>query len=300
MKLSGSIVTMVAVAVTPAAWGQPGPTTPPDVPSTSDAPGVAEPPPPPPPTAPPSQPPQPVAVQPPPPPPPASTVDKGMLDDANAGRAWLMPTALTDPAGTWSFSDYELFLVSLGYAVTDQLSLSATTLIPIGDGVPFWGLFSAKYQFLKAGSIRLAAQGAFTLVTNSNSSDVASNAFEAGDLGGALTICIDRDCNSHVDGFVGAGFAFQSQTSIPFLVSGSFTARLARRVKFVAEADSAFIAGQINSTADGALLWYGLRFTSREIGVDVGLTKPVYSGNSTDSFPAGYPVVSFTYRGLGD
>jgi hypothetical protein len=71
-------------------------------------------------------------------------------------------------------------------------------------------------------------------------------------------------------------------------------------VKIVVEADSAFIAGKINSTADGALLWYGLRFTSRLIGVDLGLVKPIYSGSSNDGLVAGFPFVSFTYRGIDD
>src|SRR5258706_9193754 len=50
--------------------------------------------------------------------PPATTVDKGTLEDANAGRVAIMPTALTPPAGPWSFEDWELFFVSASYGVT--------------------------------------------------------------------------------------------------------------------------------------------------------------------------------------
>jgi hypothetical protein len=225
-----------------------------------------------------------------------STVDLGVVEDANSGRVWLMPTALSAPKGTWSFSDYELFLVSASYAFTDQLSVSAATLIPIVADQPFWGLFHAKLQILRAGNLRLAAQGAVTVVSDENDS------FSAGELGAAATLCIDAECRSHVSGFLGAAFAYDDQSSVPFLVAGSLVAGLTKRVKLVLEADSGFIAGDINGTADGLLAWYGLRFTSRNIGVDLGLAKPIISGTSGDDevFPIGFPFVSFTYRGLAN
>ncbi len=74
-------------------------------------------------------PPPPTAPMPPPPPvvpvEPVSNVDKGIVEDANAGRMWLSPTALTEPAGTWSFSDYDLLVVGLSYAATDTVSISS-------------------------------------------------------------------------------------------------------------------------------------------------------------------------------
>jgi hypothetical protein len=256
--------------------------------------------PPPPPEGPPSAtaPAAPFAPAPPPQIAAVSTVEKGVLEDANSGRGWLMPTALTDPAGTFSFSDFELFLISGGYAVSDQLSVSFTTLVPITNNMPFWGLLSAKYQVLKAGNLRGAVQAAVTYLHDGSSSSATTNdSFTAADLGGALTLCIDDDCRSTVSGFIGAGFADSRQTAVPFVVAGSIAARLGKHVKLVGEVDSAFIAGKVNDTANGALLWYGLRFTSSLIGVDVGFMKPV--GVSTnDGLPLGFPIVSFTYRGI--
>jgi hypothetical protein len=90
----------------------------------------SQPPPPPPdtggaPAPPPDQPPPPVMpapppvapmpiMQPPPPPPPADPypgIDRGIIEDANSGRNWFSPTALTPPKGTWSFTDFELLVV---------------------------------------------------------------------------------------------------------------------------------------------------------------------------------------------
>jgi hypothetical protein len=231
-------------------------------------------------------------------PPPAAenpNVDAGVVADANSGRAWLMPTALSAPKGTWSFSDFELFLVSASYAVTDQFSIGATTLVPISSDIPFWALFSAKMQVLRSGSLRVALHGAATLVTGGD-----TDGFSAAEVGGAATLCLDTACHSHVSGFVGAGFALtEENNAVPIIVGGALAARLGKRVKFVAEVDTGLIAGGgINETADGFLLWYGLRFTSRNIGVDVGFMKPIIGDSDDDSFPIGFPIVSFTYRGL--
>lgn len=229
------------------------------------------------------------------PPPEESTVDQGVLNDANAGRGWLAPTALTEPGGTWSISSYELFLISIGYAVNDQLSISATTIPPLTTDFPLWLLFHAKYQALKAGKVRAAVQGAVTYFAF-NDSSTTNDSFTAGELGGAVTVCIDDECNSHLSGFLGAGFARDTNSSLPFVGAATLVARLGKRVKFVTEVDSAFIAGDVNDVANGALFWYGLRFTSRNIGVDLGFVRPI--GVADSGFVLGLPVVTFSYRGI--
>ncbi len=276
------------LALTSVAYAQPGadPSEPP--PPMDPGPPVEPAPAPPPPVyAPPPV--QPVAYV----APPVSTVDKGVVDDANSGRNWLSPTALTPPAGTWSFSDFELLMVSGSYAVTDQLSISATTLLPIVEGTPFFGIASIKLQVLKAGSARLALQGAVLHIRDTSGSDDFS--VTVGNFGGALTLCIDHDCHSHVTGYLGAGFAQEDTSSVPFVGSLAATLKIGKRVKAVFEADTAFIAGDINETANGFLGWYGLRFTSREIGVDLGFAKPICDG-CEDGLVMGFPFVSFTYR----
>jgi hypothetical protein len=230
----------------------------------------------------------------PPPAEPESTVDKGVVNDANAGRGWMAPTALTEPAGTWSISDYELFLVSVGYAVSDRLSISATTIPPLTTDFPLWLLFNAKLQVLKAGKVRAAVQGAFTYFSIKDSG--STDSFTAGELGGAVTLCIDDECNSHVSGFLGAGFARDTDSAVPFIGAATLVGRLGRHVKFVGEIDSAFIAGNVNDVADGALLWYGLRFTSKNIGVDLGFVRPVGVGDS--GLALGIPVLTFSYRAM--
>jgi hypothetical protein len=233
-----------------------------------------------------------------PPPPsakPVSTVDKGIVEDANAGRSWLSPTALTEPAGTWSFSDYELLLVSLHYSPTDQLSLSATTLLPIVEDMPFWILVNAKLQVIKSGNVRGVIQGAVTHVTENDSGATAAV------LGGALTYCIDSDCHSTLTGYLGAGFAHEDQSAVPLVLSGALAIRMNKHLKVLLEADTGYIAGGgIDQAADGFLAWYGVRFTSKIIGVDLGFVKPICDGCEDSGLVMGVPFVSFTYRSMQD
>jgi hypothetical protein len=207
-----------------------------------------------------------------------------------------MPTALTDPAGTWTFSDFELLAVGAGYSPTDQLSLSLTTLLPLTTDFPLILLGNAKYQIVKSGSLRVALQGAFFHFRESSGS--TSTSATAGDLGAAATLCIDTDCHSHVSGFLAAGFAYQEQSAIPFLFAGSIAYRVGKHVKLIVEADSAFITGSIDAAADGFLAFYGVRFTSRNIGVDLALARPFCADCDDTGFVLGVPFVSFTYRSL--
>ena len=72
-------------------------------------------------------------------------------------------------------------------------------------------------------------------------------------------------------------------------------ARLGHKVRFIAEADTAHLFGEISDQANGFLGWYGFRFTSSQIGVDLALVKP-FCGNGdcdTDTFPMGFPFVTF-------
>jgi hypothetical protein len=221
----------------------------------------------------------------------APTVDQGVLDDANATTNLFMPTALTPPAGSFGFHDYELFVIGLSYAPSDQLLLSASTLVPVVDGQPFVGLFSAKFQVIRSGNLRAALHGTALLVGG-------DDAFSSGTAGAVATVCLNTECSSHLSGYLAAGFASDSEVAVPFLFAGGAVLRLSRRVKFLIEGDSAYVAGDINDIANGFLLWYGLRFTSANMSGDIGFVKPVSFDDDFDTevFPIGFPVVSFTYR----
>ena len=172
-------------------------------PAFAQAPGdePAPPPPPGPPAEPPPPAPPPVVapiVAPAPPPAPISTADLGTLEDANSGRVAIMPTALTPPKGTFSFEDEELFFIGVSYAVTDDLVISGTTMVPITSDL-YWGFVSAKLQVVKQGRLRVAVQagaaGASTKDTTTTfdsmgniTGEMSTTSSGGGfDLGGAAT-----------------------------------------------------------------------------------------------------------------
>jgi len=234
--------------------------------------------------------------------------DLGVIEDANSSNSFITPTALTAPAGTWWFSDIDLFLVSGGYAITNEFQVSAMTLIPVSKDQPFWGVFNGKFQFLKQGRLRLAAQAALMTVeddkntydSNGNSTGSTSQWYFAGEVGGAATLCFDDACRSHGSLFVGAGFAQGDNSAVPVVVAGSIAARINKHVKLIGEIDSGFIAGKID-ISNGALVSYGVRFTSRNLGVDFGFMKPLVKGwDDIDVLPLGLPYLSFTYRSTDD
>lgn len=280
------------------------------VPAFAQAPGDETGPPPPPPPAPVMAPPPPVA----PPPPaaaPAPVTELGTLEDANSGRVAIMPTALTPPKGAFSFEDYELFFVAVSYAPTDNLVLSATTMVPITSDL-YWGVASAKLQVVRQGQLHVAVQagaaGAMTKdtttqydamgnVINETSSSTGGGGF---DLGGVVTYCFDVNCYSHASAAAMAGFATHDNASVPVAFMGGIVAKLGSRVRLIAEADTAHLFGKINDQANGFIGWYGLRFTSKQIGVDLALVKPFCGNGDCDSstFPLGFPFVAFSYRSL--
>ncbi|MGE0867006.1 MAG: hypothetical protein AB7P03_00485 [Kofleriaceae bacterium] len=276
------------------AVAQPGaqdPGVPPPPPDPTADPAMPPPAPPAPPEAAPVPPMQPMSM-----PPAVATTDPGIVQDANSGRGWLIPTALTPPAGTWSFTDFELLLVSVSYSPTDQLVLTGATVLPVVEDMPVMLFFSGKYKLFKSGRVHAALQGGLSSVW------VDDDNATAAEIGGALTLCVDAPCHSYVSGFLGAGFAHEDQSAVPFLLGGTAAFRMARHLKLIVEADTGFIAGEIDAFANGFLFWYGVRFTSSFLGVDLGFAKPICTGDEDcdTGLPMGLPFVSFSYRNLNE
>jgi hypothetical protein len=220
-----------------------------------------------------------------------SAADPGVLADVNADRAWLSPTALTQPKGSWAFNDYELFFVGATYGVTDSFQISATTMVPITTDQPLFLNVAGKAQVLRQGNLRLALHGVLYHVSDDGSSD------DAATLGGAATLCLDAGCHSLFN--VYGGFAVDlsgDEGETPVLLAAALVKQVTKRVKLVGEIDTAFVVGEYEN--DQVYLgWYGLRFTSSAIGADIGFVKPLGEDfEDEDEFPMGLPWLNFTYR----
>lgn len=224
--------------------------------------------------------------------PPTESVERGVMDDANSDRSLIAPSALTPPAGTFTFTDYELFWITGSYSPTDNLQITLGTALPLVSDQPFVGTLGAKLQIVKSDRLRLALHGTVGGGAESGSGG------GAGIVGGALTYCLDDGCVSHLNGYLGAGFAFEDSAASPIVASAAGIFRLSNQLRGLIEVDTGYIAGDFASTSNSFLFNYALRFTGRNVGVDFGFMKLFVDGEDVlDEVPLGIPFVSFTYRG---
>lgn len=220
----------------------------------------------------------------------ASKVEQGIVDDANSGHSWLMPTALTEPAGTGSISDLELAGISASYAVTDRLAVGATIVLPnLGYDL------TAKFQLLKAGRLRIAAHGMLSYFQNRGTD--AGGMATVGEAGGVATLCIDTICRSHLSGYLAAGVGGNHGTSGLLLGASSLALGIGKNVKAVFEIDKGASVG--GDFMNGAIGWVGLRLTTKTLSLDGGIATPLdATGNRW--LDGDLPFFSVTYRGFGE
>jgi len=91
--------------------------------------------------------------------------------DASMDRVGLFSTAETHPAGTFFFSDYELFLFQFGYAVTDNVQLALTGLLPLIKEQPYFFDLNAKVNFVRSRWFRLAGIVALDVLVDAGGAD---------------------------------------------------------------------------------------------------------------------------------
>jgi hypothetical protein len=222
-------------------------------------------------------------------------------DDPNIDRAFLEPTAMTQPAGSLTYNNYELLLHGFTYGITDRVQTSLTVLSPIVKDMPLLGIAAVKWQLLSASRFHLALQGsagAIHVFSGDTLSSSTSNAYLLG-AGAFATYCLREDCASlvSVNASYEAGLAGGSLGN-GVIFGGAIVQRLTPHVKLLGEVTggTSKVSGADFSAIDGALVSYGVRFHTNRIASDVGFIKPVsFSGDNGD-FLLGLPFVSVSYR----
>jgi hypothetical protein len=209
--------------------------------------------------------------------------------DPNLDRGFVLPTAMTQPAGSITYNNYELLLHGVTFGVTDRIQVSATVLAPIVEGMPLAGLLALKGRIYAGERLHLALQGSVGGAREVSGS--GDGAFTAG-AGLLASACLRQDCSSLLSGSLTYQRFGSDANGLVYGVSAVH--RVGRHVKLLAEVAS---AGSIEAgeMADGALLNYGVRFYSGSIAADVGFIKPVGSGGS-GPFLMGLPFASLSYR----
>lgn len=227
----------------------------------------------------------------------AAPAEAGIAGDPNIDRGFLLPTAMTQPAGSVTYNNYELLIHGLTYGITDHTQVSFGVLAPIVKDMPFVGNAALKSRLLSGDRFHLALQGSATLF----SSEAAL--LGAGVLG---SYCLADDCasllNASVTYQLGLPIGQDSGgTGHGVIYGAGLVQRLTSHVKLLVEVGSALAVNggpQATDRVDnlpGVVLSYGVRFHGDKLAADVGFIKPVVDGLD-DPFILGLPFLNVSYR----
>lgn len=237
---------------------------------------------------------------------------KRKKDDASVDRNILFPTAETINKGDVTFNSYEVLFAGLTYGISDDMQISATTMLPIVTEIPFILLGSLKYRVLKNNNIIVSVQPNFSLFRETFNGSSGDETVTAGGFGASLLLdyLLDPAGKFVLTGGVNAQFMFGGSDESDFQVAdgaifylyGAFSAKLGKMVKLMAELS---LPGGIYWGGDGtefevvqqALLFnYGIRFFGKSVAVDLSFLRPIHPDVDTGSLLMGIPWLNFSAR----
>ena len=231
---------------------------------------------------------------------PATPAAAATATDPNIDRGFLLPTAMTQPAGSVTYNNYELLLHGITYGITDRVQASVTVLSPIVKDMPFVGFAAVKGRIVSTERFNLALQGSLGY---GHAFDTTSDAnLFTGGAGVLASYCLRDDCSSLASASATYQLAMASGASDParmVIYGGSIVHRVGRHVKLLGEVTSA--AGGTGGTGDfdnieGVLVGYGVRFHTEAIAADIGFLKPIATDGGDDDLLLGLPFASVSYR----
>lgn len=207
--------------------------------------------------------------------------------------AMLAPTGNTPPAGTVSVHSVEVVFVGVSVSPTRWLSLSATTL-PFVLGEGFIGGIQGKLQVYRSPKFRAA------LHATSFYEDIEGSTLVAG-VGGAVTSCVDPQCASFFNVYLGAG-VLRDAPQYGGLdwrrgagLSFSMASRVSERSRLLLELGVGTSLDD-DEPGDGVLGLYGIRLSTRHAACDFGFALPLTALEAIAYFPLGVPVLRLSLR----
>jgi hypothetical protein len=198
----------------------------------------------------------------------------------------LSPTAETHPKGSFYVTDYEIFLLQLGYAVSDSTQISLTGTAPLGEAGVVPADLSVKTVLLREPHVTLAAIGSATGLLGFEE----VNGF-VGRAGAAATFCTEAaECRLSFS--MSTNVTLVGPASLLFSGAG-LNYRAGRIVSIIAEVNSLIPLGEVIGEANGLVAGVGARLSGRAWGVDLSLLKAGKAG--ADTAPI-IPFIAASYR----
>jgi hypothetical protein len=219
------------------------------------------------------------------------------FEDANSDRVILFSTAETHPKGTFFFSDYEIFLLQFGYALTDEIQIALSGVPPIVEDQPYFFDLSLKGNVLRTDEVRLALIGAGTAVLLP---DTDPDSFYGVRANVVSQFCFESLCRSSFSLNVGTFLNSESNAVVPITLAGGLVLHASSLVKFMVEPTYALGIGEgVEDQPEGFLLNYGIRLSGTHFGFDLAFLRPIGTGDD-GPFILGVPWLALTYRTSGD
>jgi hypothetical protein len=208
------------------------------------------------------------------------------LRDAHHDRVVIVPTAETNPKGSFYITSYEIVLLQMGYSVTDTTQISVTATPPLGEEGIVPGDISIKTVVLREPHVSVAAIA-------SASGLVGFEEFSGflGRAGGAVTLCADAQA-CRLGFSLGSSIALAGPASIWFSGVG-VNFRAGKIVSLIAELDTLVPMAEPVGEANGVLGAAGVRLSGRSWGVDLVVMK---SGKARSEPSPIIPFLAATYR----
>ena len=227
----------------------------------------------------------------------APTAAQGTADDPNIDRAFLLPTAMTQPAGSATYNNYELLLHGFTYGVTDRVQATLTVLAPIVKDMPFFGIVAGKWQVASLPRLHVAVQGSAGLLQSFTGAGETATTLG---VGAFTSVCLRADCSSLLSASATYQLAMASGNAGQVIIyGGSIVHGVSEHVKLLAEITSATgrgpESGDSFTNIPGVLASYGLRLHGNKLASDIGFIRPVGSGDDS-AFVLGLPFASVSYR----
>lgn len=212
---------------------------------------------------------------------PRSTEGPLGSDDPASGRAFLSPTALTAPAGTWTIGTVAVVGLGITYAFSERVE-AEVDVFPIASGVAAARL---KVAVVKSGRLRLAALAVL--------GDYGFGILDVVVGGMVASLCVDTDCKLLLSayGIFGYGRGMDGDEPVSpsaFLLGPSLRMRLARHLAAFAETHLITEVDVWSGSPRPYNLSAGLRFYPRaQWAFEIGATS--LDGKT-------WPIGSVTYR----
>jgi hypothetical protein len=202
-------------------------------------------------------------------------------DDPQADRGVLLPTAYTHPKGTFFFTDYDLVIGQIGYAVTDDTQVSLTGLPPLGPEPISVFDVTLKSSLYRGELVRVAALGSTSGLYTTD-----TGVLGIGRVGGVAQLCFDTRCGSSVS--MSSNITLVGALLMVNGISGIY--RVNDTISFLGEVDTLIPLGNLVNGLGGAMAGGGVRFKGTSWGLDLSLMRVVRKGG------AALPIIALTYR----